>query len=315
MMATTPHPDVQAIFDQRAKLGVPRFSSLSVDEARQFLEDLWATPGEPEPVAAGRDFTIEGPAGDLPVRVYTPDGSGPFPVLVYFFGGGWVLGSIDVDDGICRALTNATGCVVVSVGYRRAPEHPFPAAVEDCYTATEWVVEHPEVVHGDPDRVAVGGESAGGNLAAVVAQVARDNDGPDLAHQVLIYPPTDHSMDTASYEQNPDWLVFTKEDGEWVWSHYLESDLDARNPYASPLQARDLSGLPPATVLTCGFDVLHDEGVAYADRLSEAGVSVTHRDYDDLNHGFIGMLDEPELQQARDAIDDIGRDLRISFDR
>ncbi|WP_458207544.1 alpha/beta hydrolase [Haladaptatus sp. NG-SE-30] len=311
-MAREPHPEMQAIFTARRERGIPRFSALSIDGARQLLANLWEPPEEPEPVAAVRDLTVAGPAGSLPIRVYTPDGSAPFPVLVYFHGGGWVMGSLDTDDGICRALTNTIECVVVSVDYRLAPEHPFPAAVEDCYAATEWVVENPEAVHGDPDRLAVGGESAGGNLAAAVALHARDH-GPRLAHQVLIYPPTDHSFLTTVDDEHPEWYVFTKEDVAWVWNHYLESDFDGRNPYASPLQARDLHGLPPATVLTCGFDRLRAEGIAYAERLLDADVRVEHRDYDDSIHGFIGLLDDPELRQARAAITAIGDDLQESF--
>ncbi|WP_458189554.1 alpha/beta hydrolase [Haladaptatus sp. NG-WS-4] len=315
MAASEPHPEMQAIFAERTKRGVPRFSSLSVRGARELLENLWTPPEEPEPVASVREFTIDGPAGGLPVRIYTPDGSGPFPVLVYFHGGGWVMGSLDTDDGICRALTNATECVVVSVDYRLAPEHPFPAAVEDCYAATRWVVENPGVVHGDPDRVAVGGESAGGTLAAAVALYARDDDGPPLAHQLLIYPPTDSSFDTAGDDGTAEWLVFTKADEEWLWDHYLESDFDGRNPYASPLQACDLRGLPPATVLTCGFDILRGQGVAYVERLMEADVRVNHRHYEDMIHGFVGLLDDPEVDRAREAVSDIGSDLRTSFER
>lgn len=313
MRATVPHPDVQAVLEERKDAGIPRFSTLSVDGARKLLAELWAPSENPEPVGSVRDVTIDGPAGGIPIRIYTPDGSAPFPVLVYAHGGGWVMGGIDVDDGICRALTNAARCVVVSVGYRHAPEHPFPAPVEDCYCATKWVVEHSDVVHGDPDRVAIGGESAGGNLAAAVAQVARDRAEPDVAYQVLVTPVLDCSFDTSSYEEDPEQLVITKADGEWMWDHYLESDLDGNNPYASPLRARDLRGLPPATIVTCGFDVLRDEGVEYAKRLDEATVDVTHRHHDDLVHGFLGMLDDPELRQAREAIAEIASDLQQSF--
>lgn len=310
MAAAEPHQDIQAVLSELEEQGIPRLSSLSVEGARQLLEDLFAPPDEPEPVGAVRNFTVDGPAGGIPIRIYTPDGSAPFPVLVFFHGGGWVLGSLDTHDATCRAVTNAAECVVVSVDYRLAPEHPFPAAVEDCYDVTKWVVENPEAVHGDPDRIAIGGDSAGGNLAAAVAQVARDHDGPALAHQVLIYPATDHSFDTASYDENAEGYFLTKADMEWFWDHYLESALNGQNPYASPLQARDLSGLPSATVLTCGFDPLRDEGATYADRLEKAGVRVTHRNYDDMIHGFASMLVEPNLDQARNAIADIGRDLQ-----
>jgi acetyl esterase len=171
-------------------------------------------------------------------------------------------------------------------------------------------LENPGAVHGDPDRVVVGGDSAGGNLAAAVAQVARDHGGPDLAYQVLIYPVTDHAFDTASYEENAEGYFLTRADMEWYWDHYLAHEFDGRNPYTSPLRARDLEGLPPATVLTCGFDPLRDEGAAYAARLDEAGVPVTHRQYDEMIHGFASMLVEPELDHAREAIAEIGRYLR-----
>lgn len=314
MAAVEPHSDVQAVLTGLEEQGIPQISSLSVEGARHLLEELFAPPDEPEPVGAVRNFTIDGPAGGIPIRIYTPDGSAPFPVLVYFHGGGWVLGSLETHDATCRAVTNAAECVVVSVDYRLAPEHPFPAAVEDCYAATNWVVENPAAVHGDPDQIAIGGDSAGGNLAAVVAQVARDYDGPEIAHQVLIYPVTDHSFDTASYAENADGYFVTKADMEWFWDHYLESPFAGQNPYASPLRARDLSGLPSATVLTCGFDPLRDEGESYADRLEEAGVQVTYRNYDDMIHGFSSMLVEPDLDQARDSIADIGRDLQEAFE-
>lgn len=313
--ANRPHPTVRAVLAERKKRGVPRFNSLSVDGARRLLEGLWALPEEPEPVGMVRTVTIDGPGGDLPIRIYTPDGSPPFPMLMYFHGGGFVLGSIDVDDGICRALTNEIGCIVLSVEYRLAPEDPFPAAVEDCLAATTWAAERGAEIHGDSGRVAVGGESAGGTLAAAVAQAARDRGGPEIVHQVLVYPPLDHAMDTASYEQDPEWLVFSKADGKWIWDHYLESELDGENPYASPLRAPDLRHLPPATVVTCGFDVLCDEGIAYAARLADADVPVAHRHYDDMIHGFLGMLEDPQLEQARDAVAAIGRDLRDSFAR
>jgi acetyl esterase len=314
MAASAPHPDMQAILDARRAQGVPRFSMLSVDGARQLLADLWTPPEEPEPVATVRDFTIQGSTGGIPIRIYTPEGLAPFPILVYFHGGGWVMGSIDIDDSLCRALTNAAKCAVVSIGYRHPPEHPFPAPVEDCYVATKWIAENPRVAHGGPDRIAICGESAGGNLAAAVAQVARDRNGPTLAHQVLITPIVDYAANTRSYDLDPKQVVVTQADIEWIWDHYLESELDSNNPYASPLRARTLGNLPPATVVTCGFDVLRDQGIAYAERLEEADIRVAHRHYDDLTHGFIGMLDNPRLDQARDAIADIGQDLQNSFE-
>lgn len=310
MAVSDPHPDVQAVLAELEAQGVPEMNTLSVTGARQVLKELFAQSGESEAVGAVRNYDIDGPGGGVPVRIYTPEGQGPFPVLVYFHGGGWVLGDLDTHDPTCRALTNATDHVVVSVDYRRAPEHPFPAALEDCYAATRWVGENPGTVHGDPDRVVVGGDSAGGNLAAAVAQVARDRGGPDLAYQVLIYPATDHALDTPSCEENAAGYFLTRADMEWFWDHYLADGFSGQNPYASPLRARSLDGLPPATVLTCGFDPLRDEGAAYAERLDDAGVPVTHRQYDGMIHGFASMLVEPDLDQAREALAGIGRDLQ-----
>ena len=279
MAASDPHPDVQAVL------------------------------AELEAVGAVRNYTVDGPAGGVPVRIYTTEGEGPFPVFVYFHGGGWVLGNLDTHDPTCRALTNATDHVVVSVDYRRAPEHPFLAPLEDCYAATRWAVENPGAVHGNPDRI-VGGDSAGGNLAAAVAQVARDRGGPDLAYQVLIYPATDQVLDTASYEENAEGCFLARADMEWFWDHHLAHEFSGQNAYASPLRARALDGLPPATVLTCGFDPLRDGATVYATRLEDAGVPVTHRRYDEMIHGFASMLVEPDLDQARETIADIGGDLQ-----
>jgi acetyl esterase len=314
MRAAEPHPEVQALLEEREARGIPPVHALSVDGAREHLESLYEPPDDPEPVGAVREYTIPGPDEDIPIRIYTPDGDGPFPVLVYFHGGGWVIGTLDTHDATCRALTNAADCVIVSVGYRRAPEHPFPAAVEDCYAATRWVAENLDVVQGNSDSLAVGGDSAGGTLAAAVTQAIRDYGGPELAHQLLVYPPTNHSFSTGSYTQNAEGYALTRADMEWFWDHYLEGRFDGQHPYASPLQARSVAGLPSATVVTCGFDPLRDEGITYADRLAEAGVSVTHRNYDEMVHGFLNLLVEPELQPARDGIADIAGDLRDAFD-
>ncbi|SFL33707.1 acetyl esterase [Halogranum rubrum] len=313
-MATL-HPEIQTVLEEHDADGVPRLSSLSVAGARELQAELFQPPEEPMPVGSISEYRIPGPESEIPIRVYEPTGSGPFPVLVYVHGGGWVVGDLEGVDPICRLLTETVGCAVVSVDYRLAPEHPFPAPVEDCYAATQWIVANPEVAHADPTRVAVGGDSAGGNLAAAVAQLARDRGGPTLDYQLLLYPVTNHAFDTESYEANAEGYFLTRRDMRWFWDLYLDDELDGRNPYASPLQARDLSGLPPATVITSEFDPLRDDGVAYAERLSAADVPVEHREYEGTIHGFVTMLVDPDLDVARDAIAACSADLRDAFSR
>jgi acetyl esterase len=287
-------------------------SPRSTEEARTLFEGLRS--GEPsESVGDVTDRTIPGPDDEIPIRVYRPDAERPHPVVVYFHGGGWVVGSLDTHDPVCRHLTNAADCAVVSVDYRLAPEHPFPAATEDAVAAVEWVADEGEELGVDSDRLAVGGDSAGGNLAAVVSLVARNRHGPAIDRQVLIYPATSASDDWPSTRENADGYFLTRSEMEWFGDQYFESDLHARNPYAFPLQACDHGGLPPATVVTAGLDPLRDEGVAYAEALADAGVDVTHRNYEGMIHGFASMLEEPEVDPAHDAIAAIADDLRESF--
>ncbi|AUV80471.1 alpha/beta hydrolase [Salinigranum rubrum] len=310
-MAAEPHPDIQELLDQLAAMGVPDFADLSVDGARSLIVDLFTVDeGLRDEVGGVQDLEIAGPNGGVPIRVYRPGGGGPHPVVVYSHGGGWVVGNLDTHDQGCRALCNAGDCVVVSVDYRLAPEHPFPAPVEDCYAATEWVADHGDLLGADTDRLVVAGDSAGGNLSAAVALLARERGGPDVAHQYLVYPVTNHAFDTDSYTENAEGYFLTRAGMEWFWDHYLETDVDGLNPLASPLRARDLSDLPPATVVTCGFDPLRDEGRAYAGRLEAAGVDVTHHHHEEMIHGFFGMLAEPDLPQAREAVATAGETIR-----
>jgi len=286
--------------------------TLSPESARAQRRDRHVPPERADDVARVRDRGIEGPGGHVPVRIYEPDGPGPHPGLVYFHGGGWVIGSVDSHDPLCRALTNATGAVVVSVDYRLAPEHTFPAAAEDAYAATEWVVARATELGVDPGRLAVAGDSAGGNLAAVVSLMARDRDGPEIAYQLPIYPVTDHTLAYDSYPENAEWGPTSQAMG-WFWDHYLARDVDAYNPYAAPLWARSLSDLPPATVVTAGFDCLRDEGAAYAERLEAEGVEATRRHYEGMTHGFMSILGDPDLSRAREAVDDVAADLADAF--
>jgi acetyl esterase len=233
--------------------------------------DFAAAAGPPEEMARVENLEVPGPAGPIPVRVYVPEGDGPFPVLVYFHGGGWVIGNLDSHDVALRALANRAGTVVASVDYRLAPEHPFPAAPEDCYAATVWAATEIGAFGGDPARLAVGGDSAGGNLAAVVSQMARDRGGPAIVYQLLVYPCVDASMSSASFAENGDGYLLTKGWMDWFYGHYLTSPTDADNPLVSPSRAESLAGLPPALVITAEFDPLRDEGEAYAAALRAAG--------------------------------------------
>ncbi|MEF8807199.1 alpha/beta hydrolase [Natronomonas sp.] len=303
---TDRHPDLdeqaRALLEELESGVAPPSSTLSVATGRQLLDDLFAV-ADPEPVGEVTELGIQGPNGPITLRIYSPEGEGPFPVLVFLHGGGWVRGSLDAYDGPCRLLTEEADCVVVSVGYRRAPEHPFPAGLEDCYAATAWAADHAADLQGDPDRVAVGGDSAGGNLSAAVALAARDRDGPDLAHQLLIYPsvnpPSVRWFD--SYEDYGTDYFLEMDSVEWYLDQYLSGAADVGNAYAFPLRARDLSGVPPATVITAGFDPLVDEGTAYAERLDEAGVPVEHRNYEGQIHGFLSLYEH--IDDGRDALD------------
>jgi acetyl esterase len=284
---------------------------MTVPDARAATAGFLALQGEPVEVASVQDRTVPGPAGEIPVRVYTPAGEGPFPVVVYFHGGGWVIGDLEVVDQPCRQLASAAGAIVVSVDYRLAPEHRDPAAFDDSYAATVWVGAHAAEIGGDPARLAVAGDSAGGNLAAAVALAARDRGGPELAAQLLIYPVTDFNFGTASYQDNREGYLLTKGSMQWFWAHYLGAqDLD-KDPYACPLRADSLVGLPPAYVATSEYDPLRDEGEAYARRLEEAGVAVTAKRFDGLLHGFFWML--AAVPSAAGVLDDMVGVLRKAW--
>lgn len=298
-MRSTLDPQIADVIDEIQRESVPDWHAMSVDSARRIENEVFTTD-ERTSVDLVRDLAIPGPDGEIPIRCYRPDAEEPRGVLVYYHGGGWVLGTLDSIDGVCRELADRAGCVVVSVDYRLAPEHPFPAAADDAYAALEWVAEHAASIGGDPEQIGVAGTSAGGNLAAVTALRARENGGPSLAHQLLLYPITDYAFDTDSYEENAEGYLLTRNDMQWFWDHYLRSPVDGYNPFASPLRARDLSGLPSATVVTCGFDPLRDEGVAYADRLAEAGVDVDHDHYPGVTHGFLSLTNE--VDRAEEAM-------------
>jgi acetyl esterase len=296
-------PQAAVLLDQMRATGAQPLHTLSVPDARQLLEQLRALAGEPEDVAHVEDLTVPGLAGDIPVRFYRPAGAAP-PLLVYFHGGGWVLGGLDSHDGTLRTLCNASGCAILAVDYRLAPEHRFPAAVDDCFAAAEWAAANAASLGVDATRLALGGDSAGGNLTAVVSQLARDRGGPAVRFQLLVYPATDAAAETASYRENATGYFLELETMRWFYDHYLGPRGDRSDPRVSPLRAADLRGQPAALVITAEFDPLRDEGEAYAHRLREAGVPVTLTRYHGMIHGFFGMgtlLDQASVAVAETA--------------
>ena len=298
-------PQIQALLDAGRHL--PRTETLAVPAARAQYEARIAAMAPPAQVARVEERSIAGPGGaPLRLRIYTPVGQGPFPLLVFFHGSGFVLCSLDTHDGICRNLCAAAGCVVVSVDYRLAPEHPFPAAPEDCLAATRWCAENAAALGADPARIVVGGDSAGGNLAAVVALRLRDEGGPRPIGQLLLYPVTDwHTPGWPSYAENAEGYGLTRATMEWFWGHYLADPArDAAHPHAAPIKAENLAGLPPALVTTAEYDPLRDEGEAYAAKLAEAGVTVACTRWRGLNHGFYfwaGKVDRAGTAMAEAA--------------
>ncbi|WP_028933409.1 alpha/beta hydrolase [Pseudonocardia spinosispora] len=284
------HPEVQLVLSAMAEANQPPLSETTVPAARATTEGFVDLQGEPTEMAAVVTRALPGPAGEIPVRVYTPTGDlGTRPVVVFFHGGGWVIGDLEVVDRPCRVLAAATGAVVVSVDYRLAPEHRYPAPFEDCYAATEWVAEHADELGVNPAKLAVAGDSAGGNLAAAVALAARDRGGPAISAQLLIYPVTDFDFTTASYTDNAEGYLLTRDSMRWFWAHYL-GELDiGQAPYACPARAESLAGLPPAYVATAEFDPLRDQGEAYAEAMNRAGVAVSAKRFAGLIHGFFWM--------------------------
>jgi len=294
-MADDPREDVQGVLDAIEAMDAPAYHDLSALEAREMRRGLLDAADEPGGLAREYTRTVPGPGLELPVRVYEPEGDGPHPVVVYFHGGGFVLGTLDSRDPICRTIARDAEAVVVSVAYRLAPEHPFPAAVEDAYAATEFVAAHADEFGADSGRLAVAGDSAGGNLAAAVSLAARDRDGPDIAHHALAYPVLDYRehVDHPSHEENAEGYFLEEGGMAWFDDRYVDSWAHRANPYLSPLAAASHADLPSATVVTCGFDPLRDEAIAYVDALKSAGVDVQHRHYDDLIHGVMSMVVDP----------------------
>jgi len=286
-------PQAANVIDLIIKSGRPAYHTLSPKEARRlFLETRPAsTPPAPQ-LGAVRDVSAEGPLGAIPLRVYRPAGvpdSTRLPVHVFFHGGGWVIGDIETHDVVCRQLTSEAGVSVISVDYRLAPEHKFPAAVNDAWAATRWIVAHAAELGVDGGRLSVGGDSAGGNLAAVVALLARDAGAPKISLQVLVYPVTDLGAETKSYADLADGYMLTRDSMRWFRAQYLTKEEEALDWRVSPIRATSLAGVAPALVITAGFDPLRDEGEAYARKLREAGVSVDAICFGGMIHGFVPM--------------------------
>jgi acetyl esterase len=301
----------QKLADAYAALNLKPVEESTPEEARESIRSRTAALGPFEDVAAVADHKVPVAGGEITVRVYSPGGPGPHPALVFYHGGGWVIGDLYTHDGICRSITNAAGCLLASVDYRLAPEFRYPVAAEDSYAALRWVADNAARLGVDARRVAVGGDSAGGNLATVVALMARERGGPTLVQQTLIYPVTNHDLDTPSYHENATGYLLTREGMRWFWRHYLAREEQGKEPYASPLRAGSLAGLPPALVITAGCDPLRDEGEAYAARLREAGVPATLTRYEGIFHGFIRMTRLHD--KARAALDEIAASLRKAF--
>lgn len=287
-------PQIQDLLDMGT--GVPATNTLSVAEARAQYEGRIRLMAPGAEVASVHERTVAGPGGALKLRIYRPIGQGPFPLLAFFHGSGFVLCSLDTHDGMCRNLCEGARCVVVSVDYRLAPEHKYPAGLDDCVFATHWIVEHAAELEGDANRLAVAGDSAGGNMAAAAAMRIRDHGGPKLRGQLLIYPVTDyHTPGTPSYRENAEGYGLTRDTMVWFWDHYLNDPSEAGDPYVSPLRARDFANLPPALVVTAEYDPLRDEGESYAEKLRNAGTPVVVSRWDGMNHGFffwVGRVDK-----------------------
>lgn len=308
------HPQVIAANKKAETLNLPPITELTPEQARENSR-LTRTvfDFEFEPVHSVEDRTIQGPDGDIPIRIYRPDDKAGNPLIMLYHGGGWVVGDLENEDTTCRGLCKRVNAVVISVDYRLAPETRFPGAVDDCYVATQWAVEHADELGIDASRIATSGTSAGGNLSGAVAQMARDKGGPSIAHQVLFCPVIDHDFDRPSYIANAENYGLTRDAMIWFWDHYTGTGDDRNNPHVALIRAKDLSGLPDATIIAAEYDPLVDEAVAYGDALKAAGVNVKTTVYEGMVHGFnsrTGVLDA-----AKTALDEASTRVLESFSR
>jgi acetyl esterase len=301
------HPQAQLFVDAINAIGLGDWNDETLQQQREGLATLHAAGWpEAEDVYAIGDLDANG----VPVRVYRPSAEDGLPVVVYFHGGGWVIGSVDVYDSVTRGLANAANATVVSVDYRLAPEHPYPAPLDDCWTALQWVAENTTQFEADPNRVAIAGDSAGGNLAATCALMARDAH-LDLALQALVYPVTDAGLIHPSHTENAEGYLLEEKQMEWFVECYTRGGADIDDWHISPLRADDVSGVAPALVITAEYDVLRDEGEAYADRLADAGVPVEHKRYDGMIHAFFAL--PTVLDDGKAAMQQVAAALRKAF--
>jgi acetyl esterase len=308
-----PNPQVRDLLEVLNGDGSRRLADLSPEEARRRLAELPDIGPREEPLERVEDGAVPAEDGrEVPVRLYASSREHGLPVLVYLHGGGWVTGGLDVNDYRCRRLAARAGCLLVAVDYRLAPEDPFPAAAEDAHTVLQWALREADTVGGDPRRVAIAGDSSGANLAAAATLMGRDRGARAPVFQLLVCPATDHEFESASMLAYGDGYVMERADLRWCWHHYLSSPADAHNPYAAPLRAASLEGLPPTLVITAELDPLRDQGEAYARRLEEAGCGVTLTRYPGMVHSFVDF--EGTLDAAGDALDQSARALRSAWE-
>ena len=315
-----PNAQMQAVLDELAKLGSKPLGSLPAVEARKqptpadAVTALLKKQGkstEPEAVGKVENKTIAGAAGQIPIRIYTPKGEGPFPVIVYYHGGGWVIADLDTYDASPRALVNATNAVVVSAHYRQAPEHKFPAAHDDAHAAYKWVLAHAKELKGNPKKIALVGESAGGNMAATVSVMAREHKMQMPIYQVLVYPIADNNVETPSYVENAKAKPLDRAGMQWFFKNYLNTAADGENRLISLVDEKNLKGLPPTTIITAQIDPLRSEGKAYADLLEKAGVAVSYKNYEGVTHEFFGMA--AVVDKAKEAQQFVAKGLKEAF--
>lgn len=307
------HPQIAKALEALAKANLPAIEDLSAEAARSQMDQMSkARGGEPTPLPKIEDRTIPGPAGNIPIRIYWPEGDQPQPIVIYFHGGGHVIGSLDTHDKVARNLAFHSGAIFISVDYRMGPEHKFPAAVEDSWAALMWAYKHAAEIGGDPKKIAVSGDSAGGNLAGVMALMARDAGAPTLSLQSLVYPVGDYTLSSESYQTyGKGFGILTDDAMKWFQKHYLNSSDDAEDWRASPLKAKSFAGTAPAIIVAAECDVLVDDGKAYADRLKADGVKVDYRLYEGMIHAFFGMA--PDIDGAVQAQIDVSEALKEAF--